>query len=298
MPGLIPIPLKQDVTLHGVTPSKIFGQVEGSQTFQGGDPVSLNSAGRWVDVASNPLTLYGVASKRATGLTAGSAMSVWQLGDGSLWIWEAASFARDGIGTLVTPQQSDVGDQAGLIKVASNWIVDTGASSKVAEVIGAKPGGALIRFLRVTTSQLVAAGAITFSSGLVSFTEITPGDVITTGAFGGMRERIHQIGDLGVGSFTPDTAGFNKFRFRMTGATATPPTIVNPTTVPAADESMTLTFHIRSDGTARAVTVGTAFQLVGGTTSFNTSAVADEELILSCSWNGTDWRCVLSGATA
>jgi len=285
----------RDIVLRRVSPTTFRGKVEAGETFTGGEPLTLNASGRFVRATSNSVDIAAISGQGVTGLAGGSGIIAYQLGDGSLWSWVGTRFARDGIGTLVAVADSDIGDLAGLVFTGGNWVVDTGASNKTVKVTGISgSSGVVVVFLRASVSQVVASGSIVFSSGLVTFTEITPGDIITTGAFGGLRERLHQVGVI-TGNFTPDNSLFNNFRFEPNVASLE---LSNPSTNPANDESQTLTFLIVSSATVRTVTLGLLYKLAGGGASFTTSGVDNEEQVLSCKWNGTNWRCVLSAATA
>lgn len=276
-------------------PPVFSGAIAAGQVFTGGEPLSLDGNGRLVRASSNPTSIVGVSVKGVAGSAIDSHISVHELGDGSMWRWTTARLARSGSGApLVTPVQSDVGDQAGLIFVGDTWVVDTGATNKTVEILSLRGSLIQFKFLQGTAATLALTSLVIGAGGPTLYSN-TPGSLTV---LGGLFGKIDQRGTVSSSPVTgPDTANYNATRMTVGAAI----TLNNPTYEPPAGEHTVHTIHLVSDGTARVVTLGTLgnvkYKLAGGALTITTSAVSGEEQILSCSWNGTNWRCVVSEAT-
>lgn len=115
-------------------------QIEGfpiaaSQTFEEGNPVSM-SGGRIEESLSDPTagSFDGVSAQSASGInlrrlpkSQGESVSVYLPVDSQLW--RANNFARDGLGTAVVPDQTDIGTVCGLILAGSTWFADSGSAN-------------------------------------------------------------------------------------------------------------------------------------------------------------------------
>lgn len=274
-------------------PPVFSGAIAAGQVFTGGEPLSLDGNGRLVRASSNPTSIVGVAVKGVAGSAVDSHISVYELGDGSMWRWTTARLARTGSGApLVSPVQSDIGDQAGLIFVGDTWVVDTGATNKIAEILSTRGSLIQFKFLEGTAATLALTSLVIGAGGPTLYSN-TPGSLTV---LGGLFGKIDQRGSIVAGPIAgPNTANFNATRFSLEAGGLT---LSNPTYEPPAGESTVHTIHVVSDATARTLTLASKYKLAGGGSTITTSGVLGEEQIISGSWNGTNWRCVVSEPTA
>ena len=136
------------MALNDILPIAYYGRkapptreytVAATQTLARGEPVLLNANGQIEECADNPSAVIGIMAESASSLAENSRVPVWLISNTET-LWLCATAARNGAGTSVTPDVTDIGDQCGLILLSGSWIADTGAGNKIAEVVDVDDG--------------------------------------------------------------------------------------------------------------------------------------------------------------
>lgn len=158
MATIVKQPMIAVTVMHGeAMPVRTFLEAA-SQTFKQGSPVVINAGGQVAEIGADPTKIDGVALSDATGVTDAEIQVVLPL---------PAVIFQANISGVGTSDQSDVGDQRGIVKDNDNWHIDESEiANPVVEITGLRSdagdinGIVYFKFLSTVALPLIDASNV------------------------------------------------------------------------------------------------------------------------------------------